>query len=155
MAREAGFECDFQPVDHVARGKTRTTEEMIEFYNSGSYILCASASEGTPGSSLEGMASGCVLVTTRVGNAMEFGTDGENLIFAERNPQSFLDALIRAREDRERLSANGAELMREKWSYGDPGERAQWFFALFRRICEDGAASVKPFSYMEKHWSEI
>jgi glycosyltransferase involved in cell wall biosynthesis len=155
MARDAGFECDFAPVDQVAHGQTRTTDQMIEFYNSGSYILCASQSEGTPGSSLEGMACGCVLVTTKVGNAVEFGIDGENLIFSERDPQSFLDALIRAREDRERLSANGAELMRSKWSYGEPGHRAKWFFALFRRIIQDGAASLKPFSYIDKHWSEI
>jgi glycosyltransferase involved in cell wall biosynthesis len=148
-AKELGFESDFRPVDEVNANTTQTTAEMHHWYNSGSYIVCASRSEGTPNTSLEGAACGCVLVTTKVGNALEWGRDGENMLFADRNREAFLEALLLARDNRERLSAAGAAEMRNKWAYGEPANRAAVFYWLFRQIIENDARDLKPFSYLD------
>ncbi len=148
-AKMLGFEIDFRPIDEVNAQTTLTTAEMHQWYNSGSYIVCASRSEGTPNTSLEGAACGCVLVTTKVGNALEWGRDGENMVFSERNKEAFLEALLLARDNRERLSVAGAAEMREHWSYGAPGNRALHYFNLFRQIITDDARDLKPFSYLD------
>ena len=128
------------------------TATMRKVYNNSFAVICASEHEGTPNISLEGMASGCVLVTTRVGNALEFGDGGSNLIFSDRDPWCMIEAIESAWEDRERLSAEATRTM-FMWRYDGPDGRAQWFYALFRKLI---AGDVPPpFSYKEKHWSEI
>lgn len=156
MLSQHGFESDFRPIDDINEKVVYPQAKQVEWYNSGSYILCASLSEGTPGISLEGSACGCVLVTVEVGNVQEFGRDRENCVLVQdRTPEAFLEALKYAREHRERLSAAGLKTMQEGWSYGAPGNRADYFFALFRRIINDGVESVKPFRYDEIKPEEI
>src|SRR5690606_19698360 len=106
-------------------------EKLRERYHRASYLLCASRTDATPNMSLEGMACGCVLVTTRVGNALEFGVDGENVQFFDGQIDGLLMAMQRAREQRAHLAAAGTHLLRNAWSYGPPGDRAQYFFQLF------------------------
>lgn len=148
-----GFEFEFRPINKITPA-VYNTQQQVDWYNSGSYVLCASDSEGTPNLILEGMACGCVPVTVPVGNALEMGVDRENCVLVERNTDSFIQGLEYAREHRERLSDAAVKTM-QGWSYGPPGNRAQYFYALFRRLIEDGPDSVKPFAYNEKHWSEI
>lgn len=150
-----GFECDFRPIDDINPDIVYPTEKQAAWYNSGSYVVCASGTEGTPNTSLEGMACGCVLVTTLVGNAKEFARHGENCVVFNRSPQGLIDALTFAREHCERLASAGMATMEGGWWYGEPGNRAQYFYQLWRRLIQDGPESVKPFSYMDKHWSDI
>lgn len=153
LAPQYGFETDFRPINDINEKVVYPPGKQVDWYSSGSYILCSSVSEGTPGTSLEGMACGCVLVSVPVGNCREFGRQHENMvIIPDRTPESFLAGLQYAREHRERLSAAGVETM-QQWAYGEPGHRAQWYFSLFRKLIE--RKPVKPFSYAETHWSEI
>lgn len=155
LLRRAGFDFSFRPVNEMSTKIVYPTDKMVEWYNSGSYILCASASEGTPGIISEGVACGCVAVSVPVGNIREWGRPGENCVIVQRTPEDFIQGLEYARTHRGRLSAAGAELFRTKWSYGSPGERANYFFQLFRRIIQQGPSTIPPFSYNEVDWREI
>lgn len=155
LAPKYGFETDFRPINEICQSVVRTYDDQRAWYNSGSYILCASVSEGTPNYFGEGVLSGCVGVTVPVGNAQEWGVHGENCVFCEHRPQDFIEALAYARDNRKRLSENGMKTLHSQWTYGPPGNRDQYFYSLFRRLIEDGPKSVEPFSYNEKHWGEI
>jgi hypothetical protein len=144
-----GFIVDFKPVNEIVPEQVLTTPEMIEAYNASSYAVCTSMSEGAPSSILEAAACGCVVVSTNVGNLPEWGENDVNCCVIPRSVDGLVEGLCRARENREKLSAAGAETMRSKWSYGAPGHRAQHFYSLLRRCIEDGPDSVKPFSWMD------
>ena len=150
-----GFDTDFRPINDINPELVMPTQGTVDWYNDASYCLIASASEGTPNLATESVACGCVLVSVPVGNVLEWGKSGENCMIAERNADAFIEALQYAREHREHLSASGMQTIRDEWSYGEPGNRSQYFFSLFRRLIEDGPKTVPPFSFLEKHWSEI
>lgn len=147
-----GFETAFFPVDgHDS--KPFTQAEMVEQYNKSSYVVCMSESEGTPNTSLEGMACGCVLVTTAVGNALEFLCDC--CVFVNRSVDSLVMNMLDARAFREKLSESGLREIQKRWSYS---VRASVYFGLFRRLIEakkEGLHSclladrVEPFCYSE------
>ena len=141
-----GFECDFRPINDINERVVYPEEKQIDWYNSGSYVVCASLTEGTPNTSLEGMACGCCLVSTLVGNIKECGVDGENFVRFHRCPDGLVEALAKARTDREKISANAVETMRG-WSYGPPGNRAKYFWSLFRKLMN--RESVRPFTFQE------
>lgn len=150
MMPAEGFVPDFRPVDDIKPQFVFPTERTVEWYNSASYCLIASLSEGTPNLLTEAVACGCVAVSVPVGNILEWGEDRENCVLVhERTPEAFMDALRYAREHRERLSEAGRDTIRRNWSYGFPGFRADYYFQLFRRIVESGADNVKPFRYDE------
>ena len=147
IAQQHGFETDFRPINDINEKLVRPYAAQRAWYSGGSYVLCASASEGTPGYFTEGVACGCVGVGVPVGNVLEWGRDRENCVLCERTPEAFIEALRYAREHRERLSAAGQRTIGEGWYYGEPGRRAAYFFNLFRRIIE--GKPPKPFSYMD------
>jgi glycosyltransferase involved in cell wall biosynthesis len=142
---EHGFTFDFRELP--AGDPPMDTPGLVEWYNSGAYVLCASEAgyEGTPNLVTEAVACGCVAVTTRTGNVLEWGVDGENCLLADRNPVSFLDKLFEARARRAELSKAGVAAL-QSWDWG---ERAPWFYRLFGRIVNEGAGAVEPFSYMD------
>jgi len=141
-----GFEWDFRPVTDIEPGQVMTADQMVEWYNSGSYVVCASATEGTPGYLLEGMACGCCAVTTDVGNVPELPSS--TAVIVQRGIHSILNGLELARSVRTTLSEVTAQSMRS-WGYGPPGRRADYFYQLFRRLIEDGPRDVRPFNYQE------
>ncbi len=149
--RTRGFECDFRLVDSLAA--PARLSEMADWYNTGSYILCASIEEGTPNPILEGMACGCVAVSTHVGNVREFARDGWNCLIAERTVESFVEKLEIARQQREELSRRSVETMKG-WGYRF-GNRARYFYQLWARVICDGVESVSPFRYDQKDWREV
>ena len=128
------------------------TDKMRETYNSSFAVICASEHEGTPNFSLEGMACGCCLVTTPVGNVLEFG-NGINAVICERTIESLVEGVEQAWEHREALSLAARETM-ESWRYDGPDGRAQWYFAMFRKMIAGGPKPT-PFSYMDTHWSDV
>lgn len=143
-----GFICDFRPIDDINERVVYPSVKQREWYNSASYVVCASSTEGTPNFLLEAMACGCVGVSTEVGNATEFGVGDENIVFFHRSPGRLIDALMYAKGNRERLSWSAEKAMRS-WSYGEPGNRAEYFFQLFRRLVNDGPKTVAPFCHLE------
>ncbi len=144
--RSYGFYFHTYPVESAAT-KPFTTEQMVEQYNKASYVLCLSSSDSTPNTSLEGMACGACLVTTRVGNSNDFAEKPQPCVFIDRSVDGLLKGLVKARERRVEIATNGANLMREKWSYAAPGNRAKQFYWLFRELASGRVP--EPFSYDE------
>lgn len=122
------------------------TQRMVDFYNSAAFILCASATEGTPNTTLEGMACGCVPVTTWVGNVREFGVPGVNCLKVdEPSPAAFARAISSVtRATRIRIGEQAITTMAD-WDWKI---RSQVFFRLFRRVIEHGAKSISPYCYL-------
>jgi glycosyltransferase involved in cell wall biosynthesis len=60
-----GIDCEWDLVDSYADDK-RPPEAMAAWYNTGTVLVCASASEGTPNPALEAAACGCTIVSTPV-----------------------------------------------------------------------------------------
>jgi len=153
IAESNGFETGFRPIDEITED-LMTGDEMCDWYNSGRYILCTSDLEATPNTILEGMACGCIPVSSRTGNLLEFGEDGKSCLFAEKTSGSFMEKLNVARDGLSHFSEHSMSAIKS-WSYGEPGNRAEYFYHLFRRILRDGIRTIPPFTYSEKHWSEI
>ena len=138
---------NYLPVDHVPSPTLLSEKQMVWWYNTGQVILCASSSEGTPNIILEGMACGCVPVTTPVGNAPELIRDDENGIICKPTVRDFRNGVAYAIDNAERLSLAAMKTIHEGgWSWS---ERSRYFFALFRKAIEDGAESVPRVSYMD------
>lgn len=80
------------------------------YKNIDCYVIAADV-EGGPFSTLESLASGVALITTRVGMSLEVIKDNQNGIFIEKsNPHELADAIIKLGSDQEfynKLVANG------------------------------------------------
>jgi len=150
ILEEKGFTCDFRPFPTGGdlQSWAYPQPRQLEWYNSGVITLCTSEHEGTPNTTLEGAACGCVPVSTHVGNIREFGKHGENCVICERSIDAFVDGIEHAYKNLLRLSAGAQETMRD-WSYGFPGHRDQYFYQLFRRLIFDGRDTITPFTYSE------
>ena len=76
-------------------------DQMLDFYRSIDFYLCASWNEGTPNPGLEAGACGVPVVSTRVGNMRELIKDGTNGYFVEPTVESIVDCFnnIRHRPD--------------------------------------------------------
>lgn len=138
-----GFRFDFRQIGDTH--KIMGTDELVEWYNSGAYILCASdvGYEGTPNLITEAVACGCVAVSTRSGNILEWGTDQINCVLSDSNALAMLDGLFYARKLRTHIALNGLQTM-QAWDWK---HRAPYFFALFRKLVALGLDSMAPFSY--------
>lgn len=147
MLARHGFSHSFRPIDDINPSLVRPTGETVDYYNTGSYVLCASLSEGTPNYVTEAVACGCVAVSLPVGNILEWGVDRVNCVYVQRTIESFLAGLSIARNRREELSRAGVAKMQAEWSYGEPARRAAYYFALFRKLL--AGETVEPFSYHE------
>lgn len=142
-----GFEVAAFPVESAASAQF-CTSEMVREYNRSGYVLCLSASDSTPNTTLEGMACGCCLVTTAVGNVLEFAVSSEPIgVIIERSATALISGMESARAMRVRMAEAGCRLMHSKWSYGPPGNRAQVYFDLFRRLIR--SEPISPFSYTD------
>ena len=119
------------------------TDQMREFYNGSKVVLCFSETDATPNYVLEGMACGMVPVTVRVGNALEFGAHIQNLIFVEREFESFKRGIDLAIADYDYLSSKALDTI-SRWGWAS---RSKVFFDLFRRLIQ--GERVQPFSYMD------
>lgn len=155
ILKDKGFETDFRAYHGGSLAEwAYPTEKQLEWYNGASIVVCASEHEGTPNFVSEGAICGCVPVSTFVGNIREWGQHRQNCVICERTVEAMVDGIEYAWEHRERLSAAAVETMRG-WTYGEPGNRARYFWQLFRRLIEDGPNSIEPFSYFEKRPEEI
>ena len=140
-----GFKCDVRPIDTFDFKHVWPTDKQREWYNSGSYYLNLSETEGTPSAALESMACGCIYISVPIGNVLEFGSDGVNYVHCDRRRESVLSALKIARDNKAMLSRNGRDTM-DHWSYGRLGQREQYFYALFRSLI-DAPSELRSWSY--------
>jgi len=121
---------DFRRVRSERPDLCMSEAAMVDYYNSGSVILCTSSSEGTPNPVLEAAACGCVPVTTPVGNMPEFIQHGWNGLLIERAVDSAMRGIVAARDDLVRLARNAQQTV-AGWNWQGAAEK---YFALFRRL---------------------
>ena len=105
----SGFDTDFMLVDSYGSSK-KSQAEMVDWYNTGTIYVCASASEGTPNVALEAAACGCALVTTPVGNMPDLIRPGHNGVIVDRSVEAIYAGILYAHENyltpSERLTAD-------------------------------------------------
>jgi len=145
VAADLGISTDFRLIRH--RRDEIPLDRMAEWYNSGSYILCTSSTEGTANTVTEGVACGCIAVTTSVGDVKQWGKAGENCVICEPELTSFAKGLAYAKENRETLAVKGLAAVRGNWDWQ---KRAPYYFALFNRLLADGPKGCKPF-----YWGDV
>jgi glycosyltransferase involved in cell wall biosynthesis len=124
-----GIECDVRLVDSFGHDRW-TPEEMAEWYNSGTILVCASETEGTPNPALEAAACGCVVVSTRVGNMPELIRSGVNGYLVERSLLALLEGVEAASARYPALARQMQQDIRP-WGWA---KRSQPYFALFREL---------------------
>jgi glycosyltransferase involved in cell wall biosynthesis len=143
-----GFIVEAHPVESAADENVLSTEEMVAAYNRSGYVLCLSESEATPNTSLEAMACGCALVTVPVGNIMEIIQQTRlpwPAFVVDRTVEAVVAGVQSAHRFRWMTGDRASRFMRDKWSYGPPGNRAAYFYSLFRAIASGRTPS--PFCY--------
>lgn len=124
-----GIACDFRLVDSFGSDKL-DQQQMADWYNSGTVLVCASHTEGTPNTALEAAACGCTIVSTRVGNMPELIRDGENGYLVARNVPLLEEAVVAACANHVALAT---ELQKDiqRWSWAT---LAAAFYEAFREL---------------------
>ena len=110
-----------------------STEDMIQWYNTGTIYICTSSSEGTPNPALEAAAAGCVVVSTRVGNMPELIETHVNGELVDRDVDSVYDAIVRCQSKYVEM----AEAMQERIAEWSWEHRAKQYYDLFRRLIDE------------------
>lgn len=117
-----GFELEL--VGHqkgADRDELLDATEMREFYRRLDWYLCASWHEGTPNPALEAAACGVPLVTTRVGNMVDFVREGENGFFVDPSPEAIVNRFRELRElgadEHARLRAAARAEIERAWTW--------------------------------------
>jgi glycosyltransferase involved in cell wall biosynthesis len=126
---ERGVDCDLQLVDSTTRER-RSAAQMCDWYNTGTVLLCASSSEGTPNTALEAAACGCTVVSTPVGNMPQLIRHRVNGFLVEPEIDAIEGAIIDACDNYFAL----ATAMQEEIRRWDWQARSGEFFAVFRRL---------------------
>jgi glycosyl transferase family 1 len=129
--RALGIACELLLVDATSPHK-RTPQQMAEWYNSGTVLVCASESEGTPNPALEAAACGCTVVSTRVGNMPKLIIDDVNGYLVDREIAALTAAVHMACENYHRLATN-MQTDIQAWHWAT---RSGEFFRLFREILD-------------------
>jgi len=106
----AGFELDCRVIGPESQNRI---PNMAAWYNSGSYVLCTASSDATPNYMLEGMACGCVGVSTPVGNLADEAIRWEEYAsISEPTTDCIVDALTMARANQQGLAEAGMAYIR-------------------------------------------
>lgn len=126
-----GIEYEFLLVDSNGAHK-RTRQQMVEWYNSGTVLVCASQSEGTPNPALEAAACGCTVVSTPVGNMPELIRNDVNGYLVERDLEAFAAAIGMACDNYLRL-ARAMQQDIQAWHWAT---RSPEFFRVFREVLD-------------------
>ena len=130
LSRE--FKTSFIPVDRNNDAAILPEGELVDWYNSGKVVVCASTSEGGgPSYLMEAMACGCIPVTTWVGSVPEFHDQTKHPICAD-DTEAFIRG-IRLAMSRPNLSDLAVAAM-QKNRYGGNNGREQDFYDLFRKL---------------------
>jgi glycosyltransferase involved in cell wall biosynthesis len=150
---QEGISHSIRPITHWEDPAVLNVDEQRDWYHSGKVILSCSRSEGGgPSALLEGMAAGCVPVTTLVGSVEEFAIRNVNCVVCEPSPASFIKGIRYALDNIDRIADETRQTI-EPWSYGEPGHREKWFFRLFDLMVT--GAPPEAFHYAQKHWKML
>ncbi len=130
---DAGIPHSFRKVNSDMPERCHSTEDMVQWYNSGTVYICASSSEGTPNPALEAASCGCTIVSTRVGNMPELIWDGFSGLLVERTVDAMFAGIKRAIDNQ----AYWPECMQLKLAEWDWSLRAPQYYALFERLIKE------------------
>ena len=106
----------FRPRLHLLPPRT----DMATVYSAAEVLLQTSVIEGTPNTLLEAQSTGCPVVTTRVGGAVEAFVEGETGFGADTVGElaDRVSRIVGDRELRARLSESGRVFVVEKYGMG-------------------------------------
>ena len=124
-----GIKFEMRLVDSYGNDKF-TVEEMAAWYNSGTILVCASETEGTPNPALEAAACGCTVVSTPVGNMPELIVDGANGYLVDRSVDALKQGVLSAIDNYPRLTTRMQQDI-AGWHWRD---RTTDYFDLFRGL---------------------
>ncbi len=127
-----GMKFDYRRVHSEIPKVCFSTQQMIDWYQTGTIYLCTSSSEGTPNPALEASACGNVVVSTRVGNMPELIETHVNGELVDRDVDSVYEAIVRCQSKYQEM----AEAMQEKIAGWDWKVRAEQYYDLFRRLID-------------------
>lgn len=130
---DAGVPHSFRKVNSDQPERCHSTEEMVEWYNSGTVYICTSSSEGTPNPALEAASCGCTLVTTDVGNMPELIDHGYNGLMMDRSVDAMFDGIMLALADYNPM----AHAMQDTIAEWDWSERSTQYYDLFERLIKE------------------
>jgi glycosyltransferase involved in cell wall biosynthesis len=103
--------------------------DLPDLLKASDVFIRPSRSEGLGNSFLEAMAAGVPVIGTNVGGIPDFLTDGETGVFCKPDDSdSIITAIMRIADDadlRNRLTANGERLVRERYTWDDIASKMQ------------------------------
>ena len=129
MLKQKGKNIDFILADRSVKMIPR--EEMPDYYRKIDVLICSSSMEGTPNPVLEAMATGCAIISTRVGIVPEvFGLEQQKFILTERSPDKMAEAIEVLDSDRNLIRKLSEENLRsvQAWSWERQSEKYARFF---------------------------
>lgn len=129
-----GIACDALLVDSKS-DEVLNADQMVDWYNTGTVLLCSSRAEGTPSVALEAASCGCTVVSTRVGNMEALIDDGVNGILVDRTLDSMRAGLLEALERGPELAARMQERIAD-WCWSD---RSSQIFEVFDQALAESA----------------
>jgi len=103
-----------------ANGSQVLPEDMPNFYKDIDLYICASLSEGFSLSVLEASATGCPVISSKVGGCEDLITDGFNGFLVDRNVSDFMDKVIFFKKNRESLidmGINNRKHIEQHWNW--------------------------------------
>ena len=135
---------EWDPVTHLPDPEmVLNDDQMLELYNLSRFVICCSETDATPNYLLEAMACGCVPITTRVGNMLEFRNQSA-CVYVNRTVEDFSRGIDRAIAGEQTFRRFGeAEI--QQWAWED---RAKLFYDLFEKLIS--GVTPEPFTYRMK-----
>jgi glycosyltransferase involved in cell wall biosynthesis len=129
----AGIQHSFRRSISDVPERCRTTEAMVEWYNTGTVYVCTSSTEGTPNPALEAASCGCTMVTTSVGNMPELIEHGRNGLIVDRDVDAVLTAIQLAIDTHPTMATQ----MQKDIAWWDWSMRAKQYYDLFERLIRE------------------
>jgi glycosyltransferase involved in cell wall biosynthesis len=107
---------------HVVFLGYKTQEEMIQLYNLSDVFVLASYSEGLPFVVLEAMASGCICISTSVGDVPRIISEGKNgFIVPSGDPKAISEKIEKvlslSEEERVMFRKNARSTVEERYEF--------------------------------------
>lgn len=105
-------------------------EEMPNYYNNIDIYLCASRTEGTPGTVLEAMACGVPVISTDVGIVSETLGKKQQQYIIKRTKEDLVEKMIELIEHKEKFKELSLENLEQikKWSWETKAKQYKEFF---------------------------
>lgn len=105
--------------------------KMPDFYQEVDIVIIASTEDGTPNSGLEASACGRMVLSNKIGNMPELITNHENGILVDKNIDSYVEALLYLKNNRDHMIEMGQKAREEilkSWTWKIQAEKYKDMF---------------------------